>query len=391
MLLGHLRHGAVGLAHQALEPLVDLLLAPEEAGEVLHPLEVADRHAAGVGQHVGHHVDAVLAQDIVGFRGGRAVGALDHDLGAHPGGVVFVDLSLKSGGDQEIGLQSPEIVVGQLLRAGEAGHAALVADVRQQLVHVQPAVVVDGAGVVLHRDHLGAGLMEQARRGAADVAETLHHDAGLGYVEVQVARRLAADHEDAAAGGLDPAQAAAQRDRLAGHHAGGGGAFVHGVRVHHPGHGLGVGVHVRGRDVLGRPDDDADLRGVAARHALELGVRQRARVDPHAALGAAVRQVDGGILDRHPGRQRHHFRQGHVLVETHAALARAARRIVLDAVALEVGDAAVVHFDRHVHDQRALGTLERLDPAGQRTQVRRDAVDLLQVDPPGAQMLGIQV
>ncbi len=62
-----------------VEARVDLVLAPEEAGEVLHPLEVADRDAAGVGQHVGHHQHALVVQDSVGLRGGRAVGAFDDE------------------------------------------------------------------------------------------------------------------------------------------------------------------------------------------------------------------------------------------------------------------------------------------------------------------------
>ena len=33
---------------------------------VLHPLEVADRHAAGVGQNVGQHDHAGLVEDLVG-------------------------------------------------------------------------------------------------------------------------------------------------------------------------------------------------------------------------------------------------------------------------------------------------------------------------------------
>ena len=131
-------------------------------------------------------------------------------------------------------------------------------------------------------------------------------------------------------------------------------AGVHRVRVHHPGHDLAVGVHVGRGDVALRADDDADLAGVAARHALELLHRQLLRIAADAALGAAVGQVHRGALDRHPGRQRHHLLERHVGVVAHAALARAARQVVLDPVALEVGDAAVVHLDRHVDDQRAL-------------------------------------
>ena len=151
--------------------------------------------------------------------------------------------------------------------------------------------------------------------------------------------------------------------RLAGDDAGGGAAGVHRVRVHHPGHDLAVGVDVRRRDVALRADDDADLAGVAARHALQLLLRQLLRVAADAALGAAVGQVHRRALDRHPGRQRHHLLERHVGVVAHAPLAGAARQVVLDAVALEVGDAAVVHLDRHVDDERALRALQRLRPA----------------------------
>ena len=63
-------------------------------------------------------------------------------------------------------------------------------------------------------------------------------------------------------------------------------------------------------------------------------------------LGAAERNVDDRALPRHPGGERPHLVQGDVLVVTDAALARAARDVVEDAVADEDLDAAVVHRDR---------------------------------------------
>jgi hypothetical protein len=203
-------------------------------------------------------------------------------------------------------------------------------------------------------------------------------------VHAQPARRLAPGDEHAAAGGLDAAERSAQVQRLARDHAGGGAADVHRVGVHHPRHDLRVGIHVRRGNIGVRADDDADLAGVAARDLLEFLQRELLRVDADAALGAAVRQVDGRGLDGHPGRQRHHFFQRDVGVEAHATLARAAAHVVLHAVALEVGDGAVVHLDRHVDDQRALGALECFDPAGQRAEVGHHAVDLREVGAPGA-------
>ncbi|MCY1541231.1 hypothetical protein D9M68_769100 [compost metagenome] len=78
-------------------------------------------------------------------------------------------------------------------------------------------------------------------------------------------------------------------------------------------------------------------------------------------------------------------------METHAALAGAARGVVLDAVALEVRDAAVVELDRHVDDQRTLRTLQGFNPPRQRTEIRGNPIDLLQVITPGAEFLGIQI
>ncbi len=300
------------------------------------------------------------------------------------------DLAFQRGRDQDLALGLPELLGADGFGA-EALDGAVVRHVLDQRRHVQAGRVEQRGLVVLHRDDLGAGLMEQLGGDAADIAEALHDDARALDFQAQIARGLDADHEHAAAGRLAAAQRAAQRDRLAGDDAGRRAALVHRIGVHHPRHHLFVGVDVRRRDVLVRSDDDVDFAGIAARHAFELGARQLARVDADAALGAAVRHVDGRVLDRHPGRQRHHLGQRHVLVEAHAALARAARGVVLHAVALEVGDGAVIHLDRHVDHQRALGALQRFDPAGQRAQVGRHAVDLLQVDAPGTEIVGVQI
>src|SRR5262249_34152116 len=60
-------HVAERALHEVDQTRVDLLLAPEELLEPLHPLEVGDRHAAGVGEDVGHDEDAALVEDRVGL------------------------------------------------------------------------------------------------------------------------------------------------------------------------------------------------------------------------------------------------------------------------------------------------------------------------------------
>lgn len=64
---------------------------------------------------------------------------------------------------------------------------------------------------------------------------------------------------------------------------------------------------------------------------------------------------------------------------------------VLNAIAFEVRNGAVIEFDGHVDDQDALRTLECFEPTRRRTEVRRDAIDLTQVVPPGAEIVGVQI
>ena len=77
-----------------------------------------------------------------------------------------------------------------------------------------PMLVEDGAGMVLHRDQLGAIGDEQLGRDRTHIAEALHRDACAIDVHVQAAHDFTADHIDAAAGGLHAAGRAAERNRL---------------------------------------------------------------------------------------------------------------------------------------------------------------------------------
>ena len=131
-------------------------------------------------------------------------------------------------------------------------------------------------------------------------------------------------------------------------------AHGHGVGVHDPGHGLGVRVDVGGGDVAVGADDDRDLGGVAAGHALQLAAGHALGVAGHAALAPAVGDVDGRALPRHPGGQGLHLVERHLGVVADAALGRAARDVVLDAEALEDLHRAVVHQGGDRDDELAL-------------------------------------
>jgi hypothetical protein len=108
--------------HDLVQAHVDLVLGPEEAAEVLHPLEVAHRHAAGVADHVGHHQHAAVGQDVVGRRHGGPLAPSSTSL-AFSGGAGGGDLAFQRGRDQDVAVHVPELLVAHHL-APEAGHAA---------------------------------------------------------------------------------------------------------------------------------------------------------------------------------------------------------------------------------------------------------------------------
>ena len=186
----------------------------------------------------------------------------------------------------------------------------------------------------------------------------------------------AIDHHDPRPGRLVAEDRAADRDRLARHDLRDGVAALHRVRVHHPRHRLLVRRHVRRRDVLLRADERQQLRGEAAREALELARRELARVAADAALRAAVRQAQERALPRHPHGERGALAERDLGVVADAALRRAEHARVLHAVAGEDDAAAVVEPDRAADDDRPLGMPQPLGDAGVDVGVRNRLVEL---------------
>src|SRR3989304_1920487 len=79
--LRHRQHIEEGTLEDLLEPLVHGRLVPEVRGPVLHPLEVADRYPARVGQDIRNDEHALLLEDFVGAGRGGSVGPLADHLG----------------------------------------------------------------------------------------------------------------------------------------------------------------------------------------------------------------------------------------------------------------------------------------------------------------------
>ena len=99
-----------GALQRPLQPVHHLLARPEILLEVLHPFEIADDDAAGVAQNVGHdeHV-AARGQHLVGFRRGRAVGALGDDAALQLGGDLGVDHALDGAGREHVAGQGQRL------------------------------------------------------------------------------------------------------------------------------------------------------------------------------------------------------------------------------------------------------------------------------------------
>src|SRR5204863_3992162 len=120
------------------------------------------------------------------------------------------------------------------------------------------AVVLDDT------DDLVASFEHQLGGVRADVAESLDDDARALAAHAQLFQGLIANDHQPAAGGLTASARSAHVHRLAGDHGGDGLPHVHGIGIHHPGHDLLVGAHVRGGNIFFRPDEFHEFGGITA-------------------------------------------------------------------------------------------------------------------------------
>jgi hypothetical protein len=278
--------------------------------------------------------------------------------GANASGVLLRDLAGERAGREHLALDLEQLPVRERVGAGEADQRAGLLLEPGQGRGVEAAGGEHAPARVRRRDDPGAGLAEELRQRLADVAPALDRDAGAVEVQAHALGRLAGRDRAAAPGRLGTPLGAPDRERLAGHDCRHRVAGVHRVGVHNPGHHAGVGVDVRRGDVALRADQDRDLAREAAGEVLELAEGEPLRVDGHAALRPAERQADHGALPGHPHRQRADVVQVDVGVVADAALGRPARDVVLDAVAAQHRDRAVVHAHREVHRQLALAAAQ---------------------------------
>ena len=121
----------------------------------------------------------------------------------------------------------------------------------------------------------------------------------------------------------------------------------HRIRVVDPGHGLGVGVQVRGRDVGEGSDRLTECSREASSDPFLLSNREEVGVADDAAFGTPERHVEEGTLPAHPRGQCLDLVRPGLGMEPDAALTGTADDGVEHPIALEDVDVAVVEVHRH--------------------------------------------
>jgi hypothetical protein len=92
-----------------VEAPVDVLELPTDVLAVLHPLEVAHGHPAGVHEDVREDDHATVVEDLVGTGRDRMVRSLDHDPGPDAVGVVLRDDLPERGSDEHVDVELEQL------------------------------------------------------------------------------------------------------------------------------------------------------------------------------------------------------------------------------------------------------------------------------------------
>src|ERR1700681_1738426 len=139
---------------------------------------------------------------------------------------------------------------------------------------------------------LVAGFVKKSRGHRTDIAKPLNDDARVHPEHTEFSERSVAIDEHASPRGFVTATRSSEVDGFAGDDGGLGVPYVHGIRVHDPGHGLFVGAEIGSRYVALRTEPLDELSGIPARDALQFAMRQFLRIANHAAFCSAKRNVN---------------------------------------------------------------------------------------------------
>src|SRR6185312_1373454 len=267
-------------------------------------------------------------------------------------------------------------------------HDALVAVAElKQSVNVDALRVVKAAVVLRNSDYLITGVRHELGGVGADVAKTLHNDAAVFPGHIELADRLITVDHHAASSGLATAARSAHIDRLPSDDGSDRLAHVHGIGIHHPGHGLLVGVYVRGGNVFFRAKEFNQLSGVAAGKPFQFSNRKLLRINDDAAFGATKRNIDDCAFPRHPACQGANFIKSNVRRIAHAALSGTAGDGVLNTESGVDLQPAIVHCNGDMNNNFAVRITENFPEAFIKVELLGGKIKTSCLGLPGVQLM----
>ncbi len=160
--------------HNITQPFVNLLLAPRERLQSLHPLKVRNGDPAGVGKNVRQHQDSTIEQDRVrAWRGGTICGLSD-DLRLNQWGVAFGDLTLQGCRNQNLAINLENLLIRDVFRLSKIHHRAGSPFVDRHSIEIETLRIVDASPRITHRNNRGVMVGHQPSRHRSRIAETLN-------------------------------------------------------------------------------------------------------------------------------------------------------------------------------------------------------------------------
>ena len=143
-------------AHDRLQPLVYEIFRPEISTPVLDPLEVRNRHPARIGEDVRNDKDPVFVED--GIRGGGrwAVCSFTDYARFDVAGITGSDDVLQRGGQQHVDVERQQICPRYYLGFAVAVERPILLHVRNRVIDIDPAGVVERDRPVSDRHDLAA-------------------------------------------------------------------------------------------------------------------------------------------------------------------------------------------------------------------------------------------
>ena len=263
-------------------------------------------------------------------------------------------------GIENVAFQRQQVFIGDSRGARHPHDGAGALLIAISLERIDSARIQHAAPRVADRHDLCLFLGKDARRRGAHISITLHRHARPAQRHLFQLTGFLDGKGEAPSRGIRAAFRAAQRHGLAGNTPERGFAGQSGIRIHHPGHRLGICRYIRSRNVSLRSQNGHDFVGESPRQPLQFGSRHPLRVADHSAFRAAVRNVHRRRLPRHPRSQRLHLVQREIRMVANAPLRRSSSHVVLHAIPGENLYLAVIQLDGNGDFHHSLGGAQNL-------------------------------